>query len=579
MSQNESKTTIEKKTNQDKDKRNKIIIIGASLLALIAIVVTLLVTLIPRSYTITWQNYDGDVLEVDTRVKSGVIPTYDGATPIRDTDEEFTYTFSGWNPLVAVANKDQIYIAQYSTVTNSYQVTWQNYDGTILEEETVPYGTLPTYDGLTPTRTHVYEEDMYYEFDGWSPEVSTVVDDVIYVASFDELPLVYTFEVVSNKVIITGVVDDTASVLTVPAAIVGKPVTSIDENAFSACDALESIILPNSIEEIGEGAFSGCSSLKSISIPFVGANREASGNEGVFGYIFGKQSYANASLVEQITYGGGADYYLPNSLEEITLTDATSLAYGAFSNCTFLTSMIIPETVTEMAEKVFGGCSALEEVTLPFIGASRDASAYSALFGHVFGMSTYTGSVEASQISSMGGISFHLPAVLREVTITDASTIGYGAFSGCKYLTSIHIAGTATSIGPSAFFNCEDLGDIVIPESVTEMGNYAFCNCSALGNLDSQFTNITSIGDYAFGGCSVLNSIVFSASMTEIGDYAFYGCANLATILIPETVTVVGTSAFIGCTVLTINCQAESKPAGWANDWNVDNLPVVWNYH
>lgn len=137
-------------------------------------------------FTITWKNYDGTVLETDNNVKKGVIPTYDGATPTKPSDTEFTYTFKGWNPKVEAVNKDQVYTAIYSSekiVEETYTITWKNYDGTILEtDNNVEKGTIPTYDGATPTKPS--DTQFTYTFKGWDPEITEVTKDQIYTATF-----------------------------------------------------------------------------------------------------------------------------------------------------------------------------------------------------------------------------------------------------------------------------------------------------------------------------------------------------------------------------------------------------------
>ena len=63
-----------------------------------------------------------------------------------------------------------------------------------------------------------------------------------------------------------------------------------------------------------------------------------------------------------------------------------------------------------------------------------------------------------------------------------------------------------------------------------------------------------------------------------IGDFAFSECSALSSIVIPESVTAIGYCAFYACSSLTIFCQAQSKPSGWHEDWNLSHCPVVWGY-
>ena len=136
-----------------------------------------------NSYTITWQNWDGSVLEVDTDVPYGTTPTYDGETPTKDGDAQYCYVFTGWSPDVNEVIGDNTYVAQFSASINSYTVTWQNWDGSVLEIDTnVPYGTTPTYDSQIPTRSQ--NSQYSYEFTGWSPTISEVSKNTTYTAQF-----------------------------------------------------------------------------------------------------------------------------------------------------------------------------------------------------------------------------------------------------------------------------------------------------------------------------------------------------------------------------------------------------------
>jgi len=137
------------------------------------------------TYRITWKNYDDTVLEIDENVPYGTLPTYDGTTPNKTGSEQYSFTFSGWSPEVNKVIGNKTYIAIFSNELQTYTVTWQNYDGTTLEvDENVPYGTLPTYDGTTPTKTSNIQ--YCYAFSGWSPEINSVMGNATYVAIFSE---------------------------------------------------------------------------------------------------------------------------------------------------------------------------------------------------------------------------------------------------------------------------------------------------------------------------------------------------------------------------------------------------------
>lgn len=138
----------------------------------------------PVTYTITWKNYDGKVLEIDENVQKDTTPTYDGLTPSRASDAQFTYIWTGWTPEVKPVTGNAEYVATFKTETNKYTVTWKNEDGSVLKSEDVFYGTTPTYDGETPTKASTAEYD--YTFDKWSPNEGPITGNTTYVASFKQ---------------------------------------------------------------------------------------------------------------------------------------------------------------------------------------------------------------------------------------------------------------------------------------------------------------------------------------------------------------------------------------------------------
>ena len=140
---------------------------------------------IGETYTITWKNFGGEILEVDTDVAYGATPSYDGATPTKSADAQYTYSFGGWYPGIKSVTSDASYTAWYNVTVNSYTVTWQNNDGTILEvDENVPYGTTPTYNGATPVKA--CDNPSNFSFIGWDSEVTAVTGEKVYTAVYQE---------------------------------------------------------------------------------------------------------------------------------------------------------------------------------------------------------------------------------------------------------------------------------------------------------------------------------------------------------------------------------------------------------
>ena len=144
---------------------------------------TAVYTPVARGYTVTWENWNGNVLETDTGVPFGETPVYNGVQPFRAANAQFTYIFDGWTPDIKPVSGNVTYTATFIPVTRAYTVTWVNWNGAVLEVDTnVPYGTMPSYDGATPTKAAT--DEYTYTFDGWTPDVTAVTGNATYTATF-----------------------------------------------------------------------------------------------------------------------------------------------------------------------------------------------------------------------------------------------------------------------------------------------------------------------------------------------------------------------------------------------------------
>ena len=159
----------------------------------------------PNTYTVVWKNGD-TVLETDENVPYGTTPTYDDATPIKESTAQYTYTFNGWSPEINSVTESITYTAQFAEVVRKYTITFYSEDGnTILDAVSVDYGSTATYSKGTPTKNSTNSHT--YTFDKWvSTQSGNVVDDLSNVtgdrsvyASFKEFVRTVTVYIVSNN--------------------------------------------------------------------------------------------------------------------------------------------------------------------------------------------------------------------------------------------------------------------------------------------------------------------------------------------------------------------------------------------
>ena len=275
-----------------------------------------------------------------------------------------------------------------------------------------------------------------------------------------------------------------------------------------------------------------------------------------------------------------------------------AFGWSKFIGCRSLTSLIIPDSVTNIGDYAFSGCRSLTDIVIPDSVTNIGDYAF-------WNCGSLTNIVIPNSVTSIGDNAFEYCFSLSNLIIPDGVTsIGDGAFVGCTSLSSVVIPDSVSCIGNNAFGCCESLTDIVIPNSVTSIGESAFYECSSLTEVVIP-DSVTSIGDKAFFCCRSLTDIVIPESVVNlkgnpfcrwdgelkclspyfiydnkvlfdkdkskiiafrdknttsyvipdsvscIGDRAFYRCSSLSSVVIPDSVTSIGKCAFRGCTSLT----------------------------
>ena len=387
-----------------------------------------------------------------------------------------------------------------------------------------------------------------------------------------------------------------------------KQVTSIGKRAFQDCASLTSVTIPRGATSITRAAFYGCTALESITLPFPGvqkytpamvetelAEKDLPDCDFLFGSIFqydGRNEIPSSLRTVNITNCEYLPYYTfygCNMLTSVTLpNNLTNIDEKAFYNCSALNSINIPNNVTTVGENAYEGCTSIASITT---GCTADLSATKLTFSkdgfnyrvlnkstvEVTGSSNTTGTVTIPATVTCGN-TFTVISIaeyafgsgfsnVNLISVPETvSTIGYHAFTNVPLL---QYSGTAEGSpwgakirfsvidGDFAYFDAEKTklvayfgtgGDVVVPNTVTEIYETAFRGNTTITSITLP-ANVTSIDNNAFYGCTALTSITIPESVTSIGDYAFSGCSNVQEFVFEgETPPTFGSSVFGGST-------------------------------
>ena len=380
--------------------------------------------------------------------------------------------------------------------------------------------------------------------------------------------------------------------------VIPEGVTRIAEYTFDENDIV-SVTLPESLTAIGNSAFSGCHNLKEV---YNNSSLNITAGSSGYGYvayyavkvhnssesesIFDDES--GFAIVDGVLYG-----YRGSATNIIIPETVTSIANYAFYGNTDIISVTIPTGVTSIGDYAFRDCSSLKSIEIH----AGVTSIGSWAFQYCSNLNTvyYAGSIEDWLNIEFGGYNSNPlnygadlyigGELVTEVVVPESITTIDTQLIGCTSLTSITIHSGVTSIGRSAFSGCSNLVSVIFAEGsqLTSIGDGAFYGCSSLTSIEiptgvtelsvsnsntfAEGSQLTSIGGMVFYGCSSLQSIEIPAGVTSIGRSAFYNCSNLESVTFAEgsQLTSIGSSAFQDC----ISLKSIEIPAGVTSigDW------------
>ena len=218
----------------------------------------------------------------------------------------------------------------------------------------------------------------------------------------------------------------------------------------------------------------------------------------------------------------------------------TCIADNAFSENKSITSVTIPDSVTNIGASAFFNCTALTDLTL------------------------------GNGITTIEDNAFESCTSLAEVTLPDSLTnIGVHAFLNCYALTSIVIPDSVTEVGGGAFFCCTSLESAVLSENMTSIASYPhygsydglFEGCEKLARIIIP-DSVTTVGINAFENCKKLSSVTIGSGVTEFGHDVFSGCDSLESIVIPSNVKTLG-DALRYSALKTVRIESTDCTIGW----------------
>lgn len=356
---------------------------------------------------------------------------------------------------------------------------------------------------------------------------------------------------------------------------------TIEKSAFGYCRNLSEVKLPASLTTIQSYVFNGCSALKTVFYDgslaqwnHITANNDADNDadKDVLGYscpslVTGDYTaqfisvkddpfaYPPPKTVTITKYTGTeSTVILPST---ISSWPVTKIGEDALKDNTTITSVTIPDSVTEIGSNAFAGCTNLTSVHYA---------------GDWSNLTIQSGNPAVQDAANAPLFDFEFILNNTAVVVTNYK---YNGAAADVTIPSRYQGKPVTTIGHAAFFNSA-VTSVTIPDSVTSISDEAFINCPKLTNISIP-NSVTYIGFSAFSSCTSLKSITLPSSLSFISGALFLGCSQLTTIHIPVSVTSIGNNAFADCPSLMTVTYPGSKTQ-WDDITKGRNSDVLENH-
>ena len=276
--------------------------------------------------------------------------------------------------------------------------------------------------------------------------------------------------------------------------VIPDGVVSVGRSAFSGCTNLVSVTIPDTVADFGEWAFTDCSRLAGLSLP------------------------------SNMTRVASHMFYGCTQLESVAIPEGvTTIGQYAFEKCRGITSVTVPRSLAYVEMHAFSDCVNLAAVHITDVEAWCRIAFEGAGANPLYcGPALYLDGTAITDLSIPDSImeikdhAFHGCSGLVSVTIHDGVVgIGTSAFESCGELRSVRLPNGMTSIGSALFRNCRALAEVTIPKGVTSIEGYSFQRCGEIASVTIP-RGVTYIGDYAFEGCRSLTNVVFMGNAPTV---------------------------------------------------------------
>ena len=539
----------------------------------------------PNTYNITWNNWDGTILGTDT-VEEGETPVYNYATPTREQDAQYTYSFIGWEPEVVPADSDATYVAQYSSTIREYLISWM-VEGEVAYNDMVAYGTVPTYGGQTPAKPSTAQYD--YVFSGWDHEPVAVTGTDTYVAVFESVLRSYN---------ITFYDEDGATVLDTVSADYGTVPTA------TVTPSKEDDTTNHLTYEFGgwstevvavTGEASYVATYNSSPLKFLLTDNDHYVVKGLLdsnytGEIVIPSTWRGLPVTEVAAHS----FNSKRGITKVTIGEGVEVIRDfAFQNCDDLSRIVFPNTHIEVGYYGFSYLDSLEFLKLgndmqldtgAFCGCNNLVQIETGTnlpnmvgyyhFYDCYSMTELVNNTSADTISSFGGAEQSWIGVVKpedkgafgkyiseysnEATIITYKPKGSNdiyavAVSKDSNMDTLKTPNNVTKFKDGFAHSSENLKHVYINENITDLGRYPFSENYYLEDVTFYGTSPLEIPYRCFEDCRSLTTVDFgSRTITGIGSEAFAGCRSLASFTIPSTMTKLNES-FYDCGFTTLH--------------------------